>query len=276
MKIKIRQISQVSAGPYGDEEDGKFPSELTLLASYEKIEKFLKENAETIAPQKINPLPYIEDGIITSPSGNSIYFLENCLVENIWDPMPFGPFRPRKGHAVRVAGSLSEVDKSIPLIKINLDFMCRYSEKEEKIYQTKQNINLRTFSSISDLEKELSTPEEIKRPDNLFEQTKNLERIGARLSGEPEILHDIEDYFRNVEFYPVVRDQIKRILQYVPAIFSEDWKSPESFDKLSEKEKQAYTDIAKNGIKCVPGPIIQKVIELGVEYKNKYEIKQNV
>jgi len=110
---------------------------------------------------------------------------------------------------------------------------------------------------------------------SLFEQTKSLERVGERLSGEPEIIHDIEDYCRQTETCLIVRDQIKRILQYVPSVFPENWKSPNSFKQLSKTEKTAYTDIAKNGLTQIPGPIIQKVIELGVEYKTKREIEQN-
>lgn len=108
------------------------------------------------------------------------------------------------------------------------------------------------------------------KTESLFEQVKNIEILGERLSGEPEILHEIEDYFRKVEFYPIIRNQVKRILEHVPNIFPEDWKSPESFDKLNEKEKQAYVDIAKQGIKQIPGPIIQRVIELAIEYRQKY------
>lgn len=107
------------------------------------------------------------------------------------------------------------------------------------------------------------------KTENLFEQTKNLGIIGERLSGEPEILHEIEDYFRQVQHYPIIRNQIKRILQYVPAVFPEDWKSPEGFDELSEKEKGAYIDIMKQGLQVIPGPVIQKVIGLAVEYRER-------
>jgi len=106
--------------------------------------------------------------------------------------------------------------------------------------------------------------------DNLFEQTKNLEHIGARLSGEPEIVHDIEDHFRQVEFYPIVRDQIKTILELVPSVFPEDWESPEGYDELNPQQREAYVKIARNGLKACHGPVIQKVIELAVDYRTKY------
>lgn len=275
MEIKIKDIVQLglTAGPIDKYIDRKGPFDLDMEPAYQKLEKFLKENAETISPQDIKPFgSHFGEGIITSPSANSLYFLKNCLVENKWIPAIFsGDIM----HLIKIAGAAENVDKTAQLIMENLHSQLGYSDGKEKIYNFNGELDFRSINSILDLEKELSTPAEIKRIDNLFEQTKNLERIGERLSGEAEILHDIEDYFRNVEFYPVVRDQIKRILQYVPSVFPEEWKSPESFEKLNEKEKQAYKDIAKNGVKCAPGPIIQKVIELAVEYKDKYKIKQN-
>ncbi len=107
--------------------------------------------------------------------------------------------------------------------------------------------------------------------DNLFEQTKNLERIGARLSGESEVVHDIEDHFRQVEFYyPIVRGQIKTILEFVPSVFPEDWKSPDGYDELNPQQQEAYMKIARNGLQQCPGSVIQKVIELAVDYRGKY------
>lgn len=105
--------------------------------------------------------------------------------------------------------------------------------------------------------------------ENLFEQIKNIRIIGERLSGEPEILHEIEDYFRNVEFYPTIRDQIRKVLEYVPSIFPEDWKSPGGFDELNFKQQEAYKDIARSGITICRGPIIQRIIELAVEYRDR-------
>ncbi len=103
--------------------------------------------------------------------------------------------------------------------------------------------------------------------DNLFEQTKNLRGpLGERLSGEPEVLHEIQDWVD----YGMSRAQIQRILEYVPSVFLEKWKSPDGFDKLNETEKKAYMDIMNIGPLGVTGPVIQRVIELGVEYRSKY------
>jgi len=264
MEIKIKCIGDVAS----DEEGNEFKL-YELRYSHRDTEKFLTENAKTISPQKIKPFgPWFEDGIITSPSASSVYFLEGCLVENIWHPA-INIFDSRMGHEIKMGGLSKEAESIEAKIRKELYLGLKYPYREEKVYQTSQNLDLSAFSSILDLEKELSIPEEIKRPDNLFEKTKNLEIIGERLSGEPEILHEIEEDFRNTEQIPIVREQIKRILQYVPGVFPEGWKSPEGFDKLSELEKKAYTDIRKKGLFQIPGPIIQKTIELAVEYRTK-------
>ncbi len=102
---------------------------------------------------------------------------------------------------------------------------------------------------------------------SLFQQVEHLEFIGSRLSGEAEVLHEIEDYFRRIEFYPIVRDQTKKILELVPEVFSEDWKSPDGYDELAPQQQQAYREVAEAGLQACPGPIIQKVIELALEFK---------
>jgi hypothetical protein len=102
--------------------------------------------------------------------------------------------------------------------------------------------------------------------ENLFEQTKSLKFIGKRLSGEPEVLHEIQYWVD----YGMSRDQIKIILEYVPSVFPEDWKSPDSYDEMSEKERKAYDDIMKIGPLGIPGPYIQRVIELGIDFRNRY------
>jgi hypothetical protein len=53
--------------------------------SYEGIEKFLSENATPVIDQQVNPLPYIEDGIISGPNAGSIYTFNNCLVANCFE-----------------------------------------------------------------------------------------------------------------------------------------------------------------------------------------------
>ena len=102
---------------------------------------------------------------------------------------------------------------------------------------------------------------------SLFSQAKDLNGpLGPRLSGEPEILHEVQLYIG----YGMSRAQIQRILEYVPEVFPENWESPGSYQSLNDIEKKAYIDIAKVGPFTIPGPIIQGVIEIAVEYRRLY------
>ena len=104
------------------------------------------------------------------------------------------------------------------------------------------------------------------QPKNLFEQTKNLVFLGERLSGEPEILHEIQDWANA----PVARVQIRRILEYVPIPFPEDWKSPDGFDELSPDQLKAFMDILSGGAVQLVGQDLETIIKLGVFYRDKY------
>jgi len=107
-----------------------------------------------------------------------------------------------------------------------------------------------------------------KNLESLFDQTKDLEFIGQRMTGNPEVLDEIHSWLR----YPILSKQIQLILRYVPSVFPEDWKSPKGDDELSKKEKEAYKEIACIGDymgKVIPCPVIQRVIELGVQYRNE-------
>ncbi|MFH1500357.1 MAG: hypothetical protein ABIE22_00225, partial [archaeon] len=72
--------------------------------------------------------------------------------------------------------------------------------------------------------------------ENLFEQTEGLHIMGERLGGEAEILYEIEEQFRRQDewAYPIIRNQIKGILEMVPGVFPIDWVSPEGFDEMTE------------------------------------------
>jgi hypothetical protein len=97
------------------------------------------------------------------------------------------------------------------------------------------------------------------KQESLFDKVKDKD---PRLSGDPGIVHDIEDYFRQVEFYPIIRKQIQAILENVPSVFPYDWKSPQGYDELDNNQRKAYVEIARKGLYSCPGPVIQKVIEL--------------
>lgn len=110
------------------------------------------------------------------------------------------------------------------------------------------------------LEPEMETP-------SLFDQTKGLAVMGERLSGDPEVLHEIQDMTE----LPIAREQIKTILRCVPDIFPEDWQSPEDFKELSDDQKRTYFEINKNaGIFRLTGPDIQTIIELGIAFRETH------
>ncbi len=111
----------------------------------------------------------------------------------------------------------------------------------------------------------------LKKLENLFEQTKDIEFIGERLSGEPEVLHEAQMWCNG----GITRDQIKRILEYAPLVFPENWKSPDSYAELNEQQKEAYQEIAKEGIFPCPGPLIQQVIEHAVYFRDTYGKMKN-
>jgi len=105
---------------------------------------------------------------------------------------------------------------------------------------------------------------------SLFQEVEHIKFFGPRLSEEAEVLHEIEDYFRNVAYRPVVRKQIKKVLEFVPGIFPKDWKCPEDYYLLTPEEQRAYCEIAKNGVLPCSGPDIQKIIELAVKFRAKH------
>lgn len=104
----------------------------------------------------------------------------------------------------------------------------------------------------------------------LYDQVKGLVRFGPRISGQPEVLHDIEDMCRANTSIPIVMDQIKMILELVPATFPEDWKSPDSYEELPPDQQTAYQEIGQNGLTCCPGPVIECVIRYAVAYRKAY------
>ena len=104
----------------------------------------------------------------------------------------------------------------------------------------------------------------------LWDQVNELEGpFGPRLSGEPEIVHEIQDHLRELEV-PISRIQIQIILENVPDVFPEDWQDPGTFDKLSEEQREVGHKIAEaNKVVPIYGIQVQKVIEFAVSYRNQ-------
>ena len=106
---------------------------------------------------------------------------------------------------------------------------------------------------------------------NLWSQVQKLEGPqGPRLSGEPEVLHEIQEHFRR-QGVVISRIQIQIILESVPEIFSEDWENPGSFDQLSEEQQERGFQITDANPKVpIYGDTVQKIIEEAVFYRDKF------
>jgi len=106
---------------------------------------------------------------------------------------------------------------------------------------------------------------------NLWNQVEGLEGpLGARLSGEPEVVHEIQDLLRQ-EGIPISRIQVQIILENVPEVFPEDWQNPGTFEQLSDTQKKIGYQIAEaNPVVPIYGITVQKVIEAGIAYRNKF------
>ncbi len=73
----------------------------------------------------------------------------------------------------------------------------------------------------------------------LYDQIKGIEIIGARLGGEPEVICEIEDYFRAHYPYPIICDEITALLKAVPDPFPYNWKAPGP-DELSLRQRGIF------------------------------------
>ncbi len=106
---------------------------------------------------------------------------------------------------------------------------------------------------------------------NLWSQVENVEGpFGPRLSGEPEIVHETQDFLRE-QGIPISRAQIQIILESVPDVFPEGWLDPGTFEQLSDKQKEVgYKIIEANPKVRVYGLGVQKVIEFAVSYRNQF------
>ncbi len=77
----------------------------------------------------------------------------------------------------------------------------------------------------------------------LYDQIKDIEIIGARLGGDPEIVCEIEDYFREHYPYPIICDEITAFLKAVPDPFPYNWKAPGP-DELSLRQRGIFHTVS--------------------------------
>lgn len=107
---------------------------------------------------------------------------------------------------------------------------------------------------------------------SLWDQTEHLDgRQGSRLSGEPEILHEIQDAVKRAGV-PIGRNQIRIILESVPEIFPEGWRNPGTFDQLSDTQQEAGYRITEDNPQVpIYGETVQRVIEEAIIFRDKFD-----
>ncbi len=106
---------------------------------------------------------------------------------------------------------------------------------------------------------------------DLWNQVEHLDGpMGPRLSGEPEVLHEIQEALKK-QGLPIGRNQIQIILENVPNVFPKDWQNPESFDQLTDVQKETGLRITgANPIIPIYGDTIQRVIEEAISYRERF------
>lgn len=77
----------------------------------------------------------------------------------------------------------------------------------------------------------------------LYDEVKGIEIIGARLSGEPEVVHEIEDWWRANKEYPIIRDEIVVILQNCPNPFPMNFRAPQNAQGLTPHQFKVMEEI---------------------------------
>jgi hypothetical protein len=100
----------------------------------------------------------------------------------------------------------------------------------------------------------------------LWDEVKDLIIKGERLSGESEILHEIEDTIRQ-EDSTANRAQIQKVLENVPHVFPEDWKSPKDYRGLNLSQKIIYRQLAGLGFRLTV-PEIERIIKLAIKIRD--------
>ena len=91
------------------------PTHRDIGRTYNKVEEFLKSNGKPIIPEMINPLPLINEGIISGGAAASCYALNDCLIAN-----QVRQYFRSTLHVIQVAAKLeneSAIDQAFKLLK---------------------------------------------------------------------------------------------------------------------------------------------------------------
>lgn len=91
------------------------PADLDIKETYKRIEKFLKLNGKPIIPKMVDPLPLINEGVISGAAVASCYTFNDCLIAN-----QIKQYFNGTAHVIQVAAKLeneSAIDKLFKLLK---------------------------------------------------------------------------------------------------------------------------------------------------------------
>lgn len=91
---------------------------LSLNGTYGKVEAYLKKHGRVEVPEKFNPLPLVQEGIISAPAAASCYSFNDCLVLN--STLPYGIFNGGVAHLIEAASperNSAGIERTLELLK---------------------------------------------------------------------------------------------------------------------------------------------------------------
>ena len=91
------------------------PMDSDVEKTYKSIDELLKTNGQPIIPQKVQHLPFIEEGFDTPSVAASCYIFNDCIVAN-----GFRPYFDGVAHIIQVAAKLknkSKIDDTFKVLK---------------------------------------------------------------------------------------------------------------------------------------------------------------
>jgi len=151
--------------------DAEGPTGLDVERTYASVDDFLRKRGQPIVPVEVQPLPYLDEGFITSSKAFSCYILNNCLVAN-----GFYPYFSGVCHVIKaVVSSLKnepEIDKTFNLLKGVAGWeWTRYWKDEERrvidVPEQFENANLQKLLATG-------TPNQL---ENANKMTSHLQRL---------------------------------------------------------------------------------------------------
>jgi len=159
MKLAIRTISHREFS--GGYDSRVYVTSQDILQLYKNVKDFLDNSGKAVKPQRIQHLPYIQSGVITSANVDSTYILDSCLIENKYVPAACGI----DSHEVVIGGESKQVRKVAKRLEseaISKHIILCHHMKEAKLPEIRKyfnvplNIIASKHKSILNLEKRAS------------------------------------------------------------------------------------------------------------------------